>query len=45
MSSGRSDVDVGTAADIRGAVYEALRSDPVIDPDDIVVKVMGGRPA
>lgn len=33
---------MGTAADIRGAVYEALRADPAIDPDDIDVKVMGG---
>ena len=33
---------MSTAADIRGAVYEALRNDPVIDPDDIVVEVMGG---
>ncbi len=33
---------MGTAADIRGAVYEALRNDPVIDPDDIDVEVMGG---
>jgi osmotically-inducible protein OsmY len=31
-----------TAADIRGAVYEALRADPAIEPDDIVVEVMGG---
>jgi osmotically-inducible protein OsmY len=33
---------MGTTADIRGAVYEALRADSVIDPDDIVVEVMGG---
>ena len=33
---------MGTTADIRGAVYEALRTDPVIDPVDIVVEVMGG---
>lgn len=32
---------MGTAADIRGAVSEALRTDPRIDPDDIVVEVMG----
>jgi osmotically-inducible protein OsmY len=33
---------MGTTEDIRGAVYEALRADPVINPDDIVVEVMGG---
>jgi osmotically-inducible protein OsmY len=33
---------MGTTADIRGAVYEALRPDPIIDPDDIDVEVMGG---
>jgi osmotically-inducible protein OsmY len=33
---------MGTTQDIRGAVYEALRADPVINPDDIVVEVMGG---
>jgi osmotically-inducible protein OsmY len=39
---GRDGLDLSTAADIRGAVCEALRSDPVIDQDDIVVKIMGG---
>lgn len=33
---------MGTTADIRGAVYEALKADPAIHPDDIDIKVMGG---
>ena len=33
---------MGTASDLRTAVYEALRVDPAVDQDDIVVDVLNG---
>src|SRR5215472_326495 len=33
---------MSTASSIQAAVYQALRTDPMLDPDDIVVDVMEG---